>query len=112
MRTSNLANEALRHADVGHVWEEQLTNAQGTLTLKPYQTFRVRAAGATTVTIDGTLAMTMVSGEIAIFNAGSGEPADIDPSNGVVVRQAVTATIVIAGANAFVQVARDNIRKI
>jgi hypothetical protein len=112
MRTSNLANEAIRQAESGHVWEEVLSGAQGTLVLKPFQTFRVRAAGATTVTIDGTLAMTMVSGEIAIFNAGSGVPQDVDNSTGVVVRQANQATVVIAGANAFVQVARTNVRSL
>lgn len=105
MRTSNLANEALRHAEVGHVWEEVLSGAQGTITLNPFQTFRVRAAGATTVTIDGVLAMTMVSGEIAIFNAGSGVPDSITN------RQATSAVVVIGAANAFVQVARDNVRK-
>lgn len=110
MRTSNLSNEAVRQAEVGQCWEEQLTNAQGTLILKPFQTFRVRAAGATTVTIDGTLAMTMMSGEIAIFNAGSGIPVDVDSSTGVVVRQANQATVVIAGAAAFVQTARTNAR--
>ena len=112
MRTSNLANEALRHAESGQVWEERLSGAQGTLTLRPFQTFRVRAAGATTVTIDGTLAATMVSGEIIIFNAGSGQPADVDPGAPVVARQATTVTVVIGAANAFVQVARDNVRKV
>lgn len=113
MKTSNLASETLRHSESGLVWEEVLTNAQGTLTLKPYQTFRVRATGATTVTIDTVLAMTMATGEIAIFNAGSGQPADIDPSaNGIVVRQAPSVTVVIAGANAFVQVARDAGRRL
>ncbi len=112
MRTSNLANEAVRQAEVGHVWEEVITNNQDTLKLKPFQTFRVRATGATTVTIDGTLAMTMMAGEIAIFNAGSGVPSDVDPSSGVIVKQANIATVVVAGANAYVQVARDNIRKI
>jgi hypothetical protein len=112
MRASNLANEAARQSEVGQVWEEQITGSTGTLQLKPFQTFRVRATGATTVTIDGTLAMTMSAGEIAIFNAGSGVPTDIDSSTGVVVRQANVATIAIGGAAAFVQVARDNIRKI
>lgn len=104
MRTSNLANEALRHAEVGHVWEEKLTNNTGTLVLKPYQTFRVRATGATTVTIDGILAMTMSSGEVAVFNAGSGVPSAEN-------QQATSVSVVIAAAAAFVQVARDNIRK-
>ena len=105
MRTSNLANEALRHAEVGMVWEEQLSNAAGTLQLAPFQTFRVRAAAAVTVTIDGTLAMTMQSGEIAIFNAGSGQPG---PAPGD--RNATICQVVIAG-NAYVQVARVNVRK-
>jgi hypothetical protein len=106
MRTSNLANEAVRQADVGQVWEEVLSGAQGTIKLKTSQTFRVRAAGATTVTIDGTLAMTMVSGEIAIFNAGSGQP------NASTLKPASEVVVVIAGANAFVQVARENVRKV
>lgn len=105
MRTSNLSTEALRVGEVGQTWEEQLTAAQGTLYLKPYQTFRVRAVGATTVTIDGILAMTMMANEIAIFNAGSGIP-DATTS-----RIATSVTVVIGAANAYVQVARDNVRK-
>jgi hypothetical protein len=112
MRTSNLANEALRHAEVGQVWEEVLTSALGTLTLRPFQTFRVRATGATTVTIDGVLAMTMSAGEIAIFNAGSGVPSDVDSSDVIIVKQANLATVVIGAVAAFVQVARDNTRKL
>lgn len=112
MRTSNLATQAMRVDEVGQTWEEKLTNAQGTLVLKPFQTFRVRASGATTVTIDGTLAMTMAAGEIAVFNCGSGVPVDVDSSSGVVVRQGSAATVVIAGANAWVQVARDNVRSL
>jgi hypothetical protein len=104
MRTSNLANQALRHSEVGHVWQELLTNAQGALEIPKYATFRVRATGATTVTIDSSLAMTMVSGEIALFNAGNGDGTD---SGNLV----PTVTVVIAGANAFVQVARDKDRK-
>lgn len=113
MKTSNLASETLRHSESGLVYEEVLSGAQGTINLKPYQTFRVRAAGATTVTIDGVLAMTMSTGEICILNAGPGVPADIDPSpGGVVVRQAVSVVVTIAGANAFVQVARDAGRRL
>jgi len=105
MRTSNLANEALRHAEVGQVWEEVLTNGTGTLKLKPYQTFRVRSTGAATVTIDGVLAMTMTSGEIIVFNTGSGVPS------AVFNKQAIETIVIIAGAGVFVQVARENIRK-
>lgn len=101
MRTSNLANRSVRQSESGHVWEEQLTNAQGTIKVAKFATFRVRATGATTVTIDGVLAMTMVSGEIALFNAGSGTPNDAKE----------TVDIVIGAANAFVQVARDQDRQ-
>lgn len=95
MQSNNAARSGRQH-DSGLVWEEKLTGAQGTLELRVQQTFRVRAAGATTVTIDGILAMTMVSGEIAIFCTGEGDYTDTKP----------TVTVVIAGANAFVQVAR------
>ncbi len=102
----------MRQADVGHVWEEQLSGAAGTLVLLPFQSFRVRAAAAGTVTIDGVLAATMVSGEILTFNAGSGQPTQTSPNTtGVVTKQAPSVTVVITGAQ-FVQVARDSTRKI
>lgn len=100
MRTANNASETLRHAESGLVWEEKLSGATGTLSLRPMQTFRVRATGATTVTIDGILAMTMSSGEIAIFCCGNGNPDDSNPY----------VAVVIAAASAFVQVARDKDR--
>lgn len=112
MKTSNLATEALRVAEHGQVWEEQLSGASGTLTLRPYHAFRVRAAGAVTVTIDGFLAATMISGEIIIFNSGSGLPSLTDPTTtAVVLKQAVSSTIIITGI-AFVQVAKETTRKI
>jgi hypothetical protein len=106
MRAANLANEAVRQADVGHVWEEVLSGsgALNTFTLHPFQTFRVRAGGAVLVTIDGTLAMTMQNNEIAIFNAGSGVPGAV-PGDA----RYIPPVVVIAGT-AFMQVARDNIR--
>lgn len=97
MRTSNLANRAIRHSESGHVWEEQLTNGMGTIRVEKYTTIRVRATGATTVTVDGVLAMTMSTGEIELINAGAGTPGDAKDF----------VDVVIAGANAFVQVARN-----
>lgn len=112
MKTSNLANESLRQAETGQVWEERLSGAAGTLRLIPFQTFRVRAAAAGTVTIDGTLAATMTSGEILLFNAGGGQPVETDPTTtGVVTKQASQAVVVITGAQ-FVQVARDSTRRV
>lgn len=112
MKTSNLANEALRIAEVGHIWEERLSGTAGTLQLMPYQSFRIRAAAGGTVTIDGVLAATMISGEILIFNAGPGLPTQTDPTTtGVVTKVAPRVTVVITGAQ-FVQVARDAGRRI
>jgi len=102
MQASNNASATLRTSESGLVWEEKLTNATGSLELMPRSTFRVRAAGASTVTIDGVLAATMSSGEIMIFNCGEGDPTDTK----------ATVTVAIAAAAAFVQVARNEDRKI
>jgi len=99
MRTANLAAQSLRHSESGLVWEEKLSGAAGTLVLKPFDTFRVRAAAGGTVTIDGILAATMISGEILVFNAGSGDRSDSKS----------TVSVAITGAQ-FVQVARSTER--
>lgn len=113
MRTSNNNTESLRIGEAGQTWEEQLSGAAGTLTLDCFQTFRVRAASAVTVTIDGTLAATMISGEILLFNTGGGIPTNntVYGVPGGVTKKAINTTIVVTGT-AFVQVARDNVRKI
>lgn len=97
MKTANLISETLRHSESGLTWEEKITNNTGTLELAKASTFRVRATGASTVTIDGVLAATMSAGEIIIFNAGDGNPDDTKP----------TVTVVIGAIAAFVQVARE-----
>ena len=97
MKTANVVSENLRVAETGLAWVEMITNGQGTLHLQDAVTFRVRATGATTVTIDSLLAMTMSAGEIAIFNTGHGSPDDTSPY----------IAVVIAGANAFVQVGAE-----
>ena len=108
MKTSNLASEALRQNDVGMVWEERLSGAAGTLNLMPFQSFRVRAAAGGTVTIDGVLAATMISGEILVFNAGSGQPTTDSAGQ---TKQAAAVVVAITGAQ-FVQVARDAPRRL
>ena len=103
MRTSNLANQALRQSEVGHVWEEVITNSNGTIEVLKYSTLRVRAAAAVTVTVDGVLAATMTNGEILLFNVGNGAgsaSSDFVPS----------VTVVVTGT-AFVQVARSSDRR-
>ena len=97
MKTSNLVSQTQLQSESGLTWEEKITNSQGSLELLKCATFRVRAAGATTVTLDGVLAATMSSGEILIFNTGDGNPDD----------SKVTVTVTIGAANAFVQVARS-----
>lgn len=87
---------AQRNVEVGLVWVEKLTNATGTIVVPMQSAIRVRATGATTVTIGGVLSMTMSAGEIERFNAGTGP---IDGKSEV--------TIVIAGAPAFVQVGKE-----
>lgn len=97
MKTSNLVSETLRQSESGLTWEEKITNNTGALEVLKCGTVRVRAAGATTVTIDGVLAATMSSGEIIIFNVGDGDPTDSKS----------TVTVTIGAAAAFVQVARE-----
>lgn len=100
MQVYNIPARIQRNSDMGLVWEEKLSGAQGTLKVEKYSAIRVRATGATTVTIAGTLAATMSNGEILVFNAGSGVLNDGDTK----------VTVEIAGANAFVQVAREQVR--
>jgi len=100
MKTANLISETLRHSESGLTWEEKITNNTGAFELAKASTFRVRATGATTVTIDGVLAATMSTGEIIIFNTGEGNPDDTKP----------TVTVTIGAVAAFVQVARETKR--
>ena len=101
MKSANLPAQSQRVSEVGLVWEEKLSGATGTLRVQRHTTFRVRATGATTVTIDGVLAATMSTGEIMLFNTGIGDPADEK-----------FVDIVIGAVAAFVQVAREIDRKI
>ena len=96
MKSTNLPSGALRHAEVGLVWKEVITNGQGDFLAPMQGSIRVRATGATTVTIGGMLAMTMSTGEIAILNVGTGPT---DNRSDVLVE--------IGGANAFVQLAKE-----
>lgn len=100
MKSGNLVTQSLRQSDSGQCWEEKMSGAQGSIELPKCTAFRVRATGATTVTVDGVLAMTMSSGEIAVFNTGDGNP-DATKS---------TVTVTVGGANAFLQVARETYR--
>jgi len=101
MKTANNVSGSLRQSESGLCWEEKITNSTGSLEVLKAGTVRVRATGATTVTIDGVLAATMSAGEIIIFNVGDGNPDDSKP----------TVTVVIGAVAAFVQVARETPRQ-
>lgn len=101
MKTANNVSETIRQSESGLCWEEKITNNTGSLEVLRAGTVRVRATGATTVTIDGILAATMSAGEIIIFNVGDGNPDDTK----------VTVTVAIAAAPAYVQVARETPRR-
>lgn len=100
MKVADNITRAGRQTDAGNAWEEKITNAMGTIELPKHTVFRVRASGATTVTVDGILAMTMSANEIALFNSGDGDPDSGKP----------TVSVVIAGAPAWVQAARETSR--
>jgi hypothetical protein len=97
MITTNIPTGAQRIEQVGLCWEEVLTNAAGTLEVREYSTFRVRAgSGPVTVTVNGRLAMTLAANEVERFNTGDRNPTSGKP----------TVTVVISG-NAYVQIARN-----
>lgn len=97
MKTSDLVTGTVRQSEAGKTWEEKISNAMISVEVPTHSTFRVRATGASTVTIDGILAMTMSTGEVALFNSGDG-----NPDSG---KNTVTVTIGVAAA--YVQVARE-----
>jgi len=99
MQLYNLPARSERNAEVGLVWGEKLTNNQGTFRVPKYSAIRVRATGATVVTIAGVLSATMSTGEIMMFNAGTGDQNDKIP----------TVEVVISGAAAFVQVGQEQV---
>lgn len=99
MQIYNIPARTQRNAEVGLVWEEKISGGQDTIRVPKYSAIRVRALGATTVTIGGTLAATLSSGEIMLFNAGAGVQND----------NKATVEVVIAGANAFVQVGQEQV---
>jgi len=95
MKTTNIPAGSQRMSQVGLVWQEVITGGTGTFKVKFQQSFRVSATAAATVTIDGELAMTMQSGEVEIFCAGTGSADD----------RSTVEVVITGGAN--VQVAKD-----
>lgn len=98
MKTANIVSDNLRQAETGLMLEEKISGTTGSLNLPKQTTFRVRSAGVTTVSIDGILAVTMQANEIIVLNTGTGSQPDTG-LNYIIVA--------IAGAGAWVQVARE-----
>jgi hypothetical protein len=97
VKAANLVSESVRWSDAGLCWEEKITNSTGSIEVPKYSSIRVRATGASTVTVDGTLAATMTTGEVVVYNVGDG-----NPDSG---KQ--TVTVAIGAAAAYVQVGRE-----
>ena len=93
--TYNAAARTQKNAETGLVWVEKLTNASGSIEVPKYAAIRVRAASTLTVTIGGTLAASMASGEIMVLNTGIGDPTD----------EKKTVTVDISG-NSYTQVGK------
>jgi len=88
MKATNLPNGAQRGVEVGFVWEEIITGGADTFEVPVQGSIRVFATAQTTVTIAGTLAMTIEAGDKEILNVGTGAPGD----------NKTTVTVIIAGA--------------
>lgn len=97
MRTTNLPAGSQRISNVGLFWEEVITAGAGSFLVQQQGTVRVSCIAPCTVTIDGTLCMTMQAGEVEYFNVGSGQPDNVTRKS----------EVVIAGGTANVQVAAD-----
>lgn len=72
MKNINIPTGAMRTAEVSLVWREVLSGTAGTIEVPKYSAVRVRATAGTTITADGALVATLISGEIFVFNAGAG----------------------------------------
>ena len=88
----------LRTSEVSLCWQE-IKSGAGLVSFEIPVAHCVRIRSTTaglTVTLDGVLAMTMDSGEIALLNVGDGNPGDVKR----------TITLVVSG-NCYIQVGRE-----
>lgn len=104
MQNYNESARVMRDSDFGHVWTEISSGAAVTAEVPRYTAIRVRATAAVTVSFDGVLAATMVSGEILIFNSGRGQ---VGVGGASAAKKTVTMAIT---GTAFVQQAANNER--
>lgn len=96
MKTTNIPSGAQRQSNAGLVWQEKITNSDGSFRARFQQTVRVHAIGKTTISLDGELAITLQAGETEYINVGTGVGGD-DRS---------TVEVTVAG-HANVQLAKD-----
>lgn len=102
MRLSNQLSAGTRSSEVSLVWKE--VNSGGgaaQLEVPRHTAIRVRAAAGLTISLDGILAATMISGEIMVFNSGIGKQHGQmgDPKN--------TVTLAWSGA-CFIQLGMES----
>lgn len=97
IKAVNLPSGAQRDVEVGLVWEEVLTGAAGTFEVPVQGTIRVDCITDSTITIGGTLAMSIRAGRVERINVGVGTPED----------SKVSVTVVIAVGTCNVQVAKE-----
>jgi hypothetical protein len=95
-RNINLPTGATRTSEVGLVYREVLSGAAGTIEIPKHSAVRVRATASTTITVDGMLVATLISGEIFLFNTGKGSTQDAKE----------TVTVVFSGT-VFAQVGKE-----
>lgn len=99
-RPVNLPTRASRTSEVGLFWREIASGTALTDYAIPKHTaVRIRAAAGITVTFDGVLSATMLSGEVLVFNSGAGSSEDNKD----------TVALTISG-NAFVQIGEEILR--
>lgn len=108
MRTANLANSAIRQAEVGQVWREKVldgtaatedvTITAGTASFEVRTTgcIRVSAAADVGVDLDGFRAVTLRAGEVEIINVGFGLAGDNKRSVTVEISNAASSRVQVA----------------
>lgn len=75
-RAINLPTRASRTSEVGLFWREIVSGSAASVEVPKHSAVRIRAAANTTVSFDGTLSATLISGEVLVFNSGAGSQED------------------------------------
>jgi hypothetical protein len=92
----NKLTGANRSSEVGLCYKEIITNGQGSKEIPIMSALRIRSTGVATVKLDGELSATLSAGEIIIVNSGLTTSTT-----------KATVTLLIEGANCFVQLGKE-----